>query len=251
VVPPLITRLDRLSERARHATGRLRGVYALTEDGAEEVAEARGVEMSTLWYEDGRRRSSRNLVHSAEIGVFYGALRTALEHAGLALEGWLNDERLAARDPQHGGPNYDRVLVPGIKEPLAVLPDAAFTLSGHRYFVEIDRARTNLASWMEKIRAFEAYRGSPKLQARCRTDDFTVLIVCPSETRRRRIAEELLKVTKHETDRYRFLLTGRVHSVTIRYHWQVVTKFDWTPQRVVQVPDKLQWQAAPLWELAQ
>ncbi|HEU4329411.1 MAG TPA: replication-relaxation family protein [Roseiflexaceae bacterium] len=253
-VPPLVVRLDRLSEQARHATGRIRGVYALTEAGAEQVAEATGADLGALWYEDGRRRSAKNLEHSAEIGLFYGALRAALEHTGHQLEGWQTDERLAARGPA-GGPNYDRVLVPGIREPIAVLPDATFTLEGQRFFVEIDRARTNMTSWAEKLRAFEAYRGRHQLRDRYGVADFVVLVVSPNETRQRRIAEEVLKVTRHAGDRYRFLLADRVHPTLIRPAWRVVTSFTWERQRVVdrmvEVPAQLRWSAVPLWQIPQ
>lgn len=121
--------------------------------------------------------------------------------------------------------------------------------------MEIDRARTNLASWAEKLRAFEAYRGSAKLQARYQTNDFTVLIVCPSETRQRRIAEEVVKVTRHPSDRYRFLLTQQVHPTTVRAFWQQVSSFTWgrrqVVDRVVETPEGLQWSDAPLWNPTQ
>ncbi|HEU4327352.1 MAG TPA: replication-relaxation family protein [Roseiflexaceae bacterium] len=255
VVPPLLARMTRLSEQARAGPGRLEAVYTLAEAGAELVAETQGREFNTLWYADGRRRSTRNLEHSVQIGVFYAALRAALEHSGLSLIGWQHDQQLAGRDAAHSGPSYDRVRVPGIQEPIAVLPDATCVLDGQRVFVEIDRGLTNLKSWGEKLRGFEAYRGSAALQARYGVADFVVLVVSPTESRQRRIAEEMLKVVRHATDRYRFVTADRVHPTSIRPAWRVVTAFSWERRQVVdrsvEVPGELRWGSAPLWRTAQ
>jgi hypothetical protein len=62
-----------------------------------------------------------------------------------------------------------------LKGEQAVLPDATFTLAEQRYFVEIDMGTTNLRSWGEKIRAYEAYRQSSRLQARYGVDTFMIL----------------------------------------------------------------------------
>ncbi len=97
-----------------------------------------------------------------------------------------------------------------MSQELPVLPDATFTLGGHRYFVEIDRGTTNLDSWAEKVKAYEAYRRSPKLQARYTTDSFTVLVVAPALNRLQRIAEEVMKVTRQPSRAY--LFTTRIGS---------------------------------------
>lgn len=249
--PALVYRVTRAAERGRLRFAPLPDAYMLAPAGAELLASRRGLEPDTLWSEDPRRRSLKNLEHSVAIGTFYAALRAALEHTGLELTDWQGDHRLAARDPLRGGPSYDRVLVPGVKDPLPVLPDGTFSLAGQRYFVEIDLGQTNLRSWGEKVRAFERYRGSDALRARYGVEDFTVLVVVPDENRQRRVAEEVLKVTKHETDRYRFLTADQVHPTTSRQRWRVVKEFVWTRRQVVdrqvEVPADLQWRGLALW----
>src|SRR5215211_696251 len=101
------------------------------------------------------RSAIMSFEHSVAISTFYAALRCSLEFSGQQLLDWRADHQLARRDSMTGGPGYDRVAVPGVRQDLAVLPDATFTLAGHRYFVEVDRGTTNLASWTEKIRAYE------------------------------------------------------------------------------------------------
>jgi hypothetical protein len=63
-------------------------------------------------------------------------------------------------------------------------------LDGTRYFVEVDRGTRPLRSWIEKVQAYEAYRGSPQLAARYGAERFGVLVTASSPTRLIRIAED-------------------------------------------------------------
>ena len=231
---------------------RLPDAYTLTGAGASLLCARRGYELDDLWYEDPRRRSIKNFEHSVSIGTFYAALRAALEFSGQQLADWCGDHLLMGRDMERGAPNYDRVVVPGLKGAQAVLPDATFTLAEQRYFVEIDMGTTNLRSWSEKIRAYEAYRQSPKLQARYGMDTFTVLVVAPTEVRFRRIADEVLRVTHQPTSSYLFLTADRVHPTTIRPSWKVVQTFEWERRKVVdrlvELPSSVVFAAHPLWK---
>jgi hypothetical protein len=249
---PLVHRVARAVERASVVYNRLPDAYTLAEAGAALLCARRGFELDDLWYEDPRRRSIKNFEHSVAIGTCYAALRAALEFAGHHLTDWCGDHLLLARDPERGGSNYDRIAVPGLREKQPVLPDATFTLGAARYFVEIDMGTTNLRSWGEKVRAYEAYRRSPKLVARYDTDSFTVLIVAPTEVRLRRIADEVLKVTRQPTSSYLFLTEDRVHPTTIRPSWKAVQAFEWERRKVVdrlvELPGRVAFAAHPLWK---
>jgi hypothetical protein len=78
----------------------------------------------------------------------------------------------------------------------------------------------------EKVRAYQSYRQSPKLQARYGVDTFTVLVVAPTEVRLRRIADEVLRVNRQPTNTYLLLTADRVHSTTIRPSWKAVQAFE-------------------------
>ena len=249
---PLVHRVARTVERASVVYNRLPDAYTLTEAGAGLLCSRRGYELDDLWYEDPRRRSIKNFEHSVAIGTFYAALRAALEFAGRQLADWRGDHLLAGRDSTIGGPSYDRVSIPGVKDDLPILPDATFMLSGARYFVEIDMGTTNLRSWREKARAYEVYRQHPKLRARYQTDTFTVLVVAPSEPRLRRIVTEVVKVTRQATSGYLFLTEDRLHPTTIRPSWKVIETFEWERRKVVdrlvELPVRITFAAHPLWK---
>jgi hypothetical protein len=256
---PLVQRLMRSVERASVVFNRLPDAYVLTEAGAELLCTRRGYELDQLWYEDPRKRSIKNFEHSVAIGTFYAALRSTLEFFGQELTDWRGDHLLASRDPQGQGPGYDRVRASWVgkggrlkETELPVLPDGTFTLAGTRYFVEIDRGTTNLESWGEKIHAYEAYRRSAKLRARYATDAFTVLIVAPTETRMKRIAEEIIKITEHPSPAYLFTTEDRVHPTRIRPGWKELASVEWTHRKVVdrlvELPSQLRFTPHPLWK---
>jgi hypothetical protein len=256
---PLVYRLTRTNERARLAYTRLADAYVLAEAGAELLCTQHGYELDALWYEDPRKRSIKNFEHSVAIGTCYAALRASLEFSGQQLIDWRGDHLLARRDVAQGGPSYDRVRVSWVgkerklkTEDVAILPDATLTLNDGRYFVEIDQGTTNLESWAEKVRAYEAYRQSPKLQARYATDTFIVLVVAPTETRLKRIAEEVIKITKQPSTAYLFTTADKIHPVRIRANWRAVASVEWTTHKVVdrlvELPDQLRFTSSALWK---
>jgi len=249
---PLVYRVVRAAEQASLIYNRLPDAYVLAEAGAALLCLRRGYELGDLWYENPRKRSIKNFEHSVSIGTFYAALRCSLEFAGQQLTDWRGDHLLSRRDGETGGPSYDRLAVPGVSQDLPVLPDATFTIGGHRYFVEIDRGTTNLDSWSEKVKAYEAYRRSPKLQARYTTDSFTVLVVAPTPPRMQRIAEEVLKVARQESAAYLFTTEDRIEPTTIRPAWKEVTAVEWKRRKVVDrlvdFPENRRFAAHPLWK---
>lgn len=255
---PLVYRLTRTSERARLIYTRLADAYTLAEAGAELICMRRGYELDTLWYEDPRVRSIKNFEHSVAIGTYYAALRASAEFSHQQILDWRGDHLLARRDQEQSGPSYDRVRLSWVgkdgklkAEDVAILPDATFTLNDGRYFVEVDQGTTNLESWGQKVRAYEAYRRSAKLQARYATDQFTVLIIAPAEPRLKRIAEEAIKITRQPGPGYLFTTEDKIHPVRIRANWRALADATWKTRRVVdrliEVPDQLQFAAQALW----
>ena len=65
---PFVYRLARSVERATVVFNRLPDAYALTEAGAELLCAHRGFELAQLWYEEPRKRASKNFEHSVAIG---------------------------------------------------------------------------------------------------------------------------------------------------------------------------------------
>ena len=225
-----IVAVRRTVERATVVFSRLADVYALTEAGAELLADQRpGVDLDSLIWEGQRPRALQNLEHTVSIASVYAALRAELEHffAGwaepLTLAGWTDDRRLAQAGPE-GERRYDQVSSEG--DDLPVLPDATFTLSlgekQRRYFVEIDRGTRPIDSWREKARAYRAYRQTPQLLARYGVADFALLIVAPTTRRMERIAAQVVKVDPNQGLTCRYILSEKIHPTTIRESWQRV-----------------------------
>lgn len=222
----LVARLGRTFESGTLSFRRQADAYALTSAGAELLADQRGCDIETLWYEEHRQKAIQNFEHRVAIGVFYAALRAELEYRHLEISGWQGDHLLARNA-------YDRVPIAGQREPEPVLPDATFLLNNERFFVEIDRGTRPLRSWQEKVRAYEAYQGHHLLAARYATDCFRVLIVAPTLSRVRRIAEEVVKVTRDVSLRYLLMVEERVHPTMIRRGWLGVDAVQWEPKQVV------------------
>jgi hypothetical protein len=223
----LVGSIGRSVDLSRQSFARLLGAYCLLEGGAEVLSAMRGVELRQLWWEGGRKRAIQNVEHSLAIGTLYAALRCALEYHGKQLEVWQGDHLL--RDPQ----TYDRISVPGQREPLPIQPDATCMLDTGRYFVEVDRGTRPLPTWADKALAYHTYRGSKELRARYGVSDFTLLIVAPGRVRLGRIAEQLAKVTQAADERYLLLEAQDVHPTTIRSNWQVLSGVTRGTQKVV------------------
>ena len=224
--------IRRTVERATVVFNRLADVYALTEAGAELLAQQRpGVDLDSLVWEGQRPRALQNLEHTVSIALFYAVLRAELEYAfaeraqPLVLSEWVDDRRLAQAGPA-GERGYDQVRAEG--EDLPVLPDATFVLSlgerQRRYFLEVDRGTRPLDSWREKARAYRAYRKSNELQARYGVDDFALLIIAPTERRMERVAAQVVKVDQAQALTCRYLLVSQVHPTTMRDGWKRVAE---------------------------
>lgn len=244
-----LQRITRSTGYARTTFTRMPNIYMLTQTGAELLATMRGLEPSTLWWEDVRRRSIQNLEHSLAIAQVYAALRCTVAHVGNAtLTDWQGDHLLA--QPQA----YDRLLVRGYPNPLPLQPDGTCVLTvGNqptRVFLEFDRGTRPLTTWAAKIAAYHAYQGSPQLQERYNTDHFRLLIIAPTPTRLTRIAKKIITCTRTTDPTYWLTTADLVHPGTIRTHWQQIEAVTWEqrklPQGRVDVP-QVTLQLTPLW----
>jgi hypothetical protein len=200
--------------------------YALARGGAEILAEARGISIDMVPYEELRERSVQNQTHSVLIGQFYAALRAKIEAMhGLTFEAWQGDHLLARN-------NYDRIAVKvrseqgGTRiEQLPVLPDATCVLrhpgGAVRIFVELDRGRP-IRTWKEKITAYQAYAGSPELNKRYGVSQFLLLTATTSDSYRRQLLQATAEVVGQPSDRYLFTLIGDLHPLTIGHSWMKI-----------------------------
>ena len=220
--------IARVADRARIAIVRLPNLYMLTRDGADLVAENTGVERETLWYDTGHARSVDRIHHAAQIGRCYAALRAAVERDGHQLSDWQGDHQLAK--------SYDRIVAGGYREKLPMLPDATFVLhtpgSLRRFFVEIDRGTMPLDAWRAKAAAVEAYRGSAALRERYGVDTFFHMVVAPTETRLKRIAETVLRVRREPDYFYLFATADALEPRGVRGAWRRISAATWTTRRI-------------------
>lgn len=218
-----IARFRRSMQMTTNRFGRESDIYLLTEYGARILAETRHRSLDTVSYTRHRPRSYFTLTHGVEIGTLYAALRAKMAMTtGIAMEGWMG-EHLTAK-------GFDRILVrrrtrAGQPEhvKLPVQPDAAFVWKhphgAERIFVEIDRGTRSLATWIEKIQAYQAYMGSPELKARYDADSFMVLTVAPTEAQRHALMQATASVIGKPHGRYLFGLQETVHPTTIGQGW--------------------------------
>ena len=243
--------IARTTERARWAHHRLPNAYTLTEAGAELLVTRAGYDRATLWAAESRERSLKNLEHSLVIGRYYAALRSAIEHLGGAtISDWRGDHLLDRPDA------YDRIQILRRREPMPVAPDATFLLTTPagttRVFVEVDQGTRPITSWGDKARAYHAYRGSQKLRQRYGVEDFLLLVIAPTLSRRTRIAEVIVEATRQHSS-LALKLMEHLHPTTVRAYGEVIAQVQWDTRRMphglVTVP-KLSWKGFALWQSA-
>jgi hypothetical protein len=221
----LILRMSRTTSQGVLQFRALPDAFGLTDAGANLLYTHCSVEPSELSILERRQRALKNMEHTIAIGQFYAALHAERTYRNLTFEEWMGDHRLHL--------NYDQVHASGGKEKTSVIPDATFTLDGHRYFVEIDRGTTALKTWALKTFAYEAYRNSPQLRDRYGIDTFKVLVVAPDAHRLNRIATQVAVATQRATAEYLFLEESMVRPTTIRKGWRVLTHVIPQQKRIV------------------
>ena len=209
---------------------RLPHLYALTARGRAMLVEAGVIpEPTSVWIVPARTRPIANSEHTALIGRAYAALTVAAVTDGHALTGWQGDLQLAQ--------NYDRIAVVGFPRPIPFLPDGSGVLvTGvlqRRLFLECDRGTMGAQRWREKAAAQHAYRTSAAFRQRFGADDFFTLVVAPTMTRLRQIAEVTLRQIREPSYAFLFTTVDQLHPRTIRRCWQRVSAVRWTTRRTM------------------
>jgi hypothetical protein len=110
-------------------------------------------------------------------------------------------------------------------------------------FVEVERERS-VASWREKVRAYEAYRKSRELRERYGVESLLVLVVTSSEGQRRQLVQATGEVVGKVVDEYRFGLLSDMHPLTVAERWTKIGKVEAGPRRVVQGRLRETWQVS-------
>jgi hypothetical protein len=246
VDPPLVQRMVRPVALAVNRFERDVDAYCLGPGGVRVLWMAGRMGDQDVRPEPLRERSGSMLPHQVAIGTIYAALRVALEQHGRRLALWQGDHVLARG-------NYDLVAVPGHRNSKRrdglwpVLPDAACVVaSGERRslgFVEVERER-HVASWREKVRFYEAYRGSRELKERYGVEDFLVLVVTASDTQRQRLVAATGETLGKVVQEYRFGVLADMHPLTIAERWTRIGKVEAGPPRVIQGRLRNTWQVS-------
>jgi len=221
-------------------------LWTIAERGGELLVEYASYERAALDIPDVRHRSFQTVTHSAEIARVYAALRARIEaKPGLRIADWRNDQqtkrdydRIAARVPQG-----DATTTP---ELLPVQPDGLLRLaSGERetlLLIEVERDRPP-QSWMRKVYAWEAYRGSAELRQRYGVASFAVLAFSLTAAQRDKLmettAQALLQLFDGDLQRvrtsasaYLFAALPDAHPLRIGDQWRRIGGVSARPHRL-------------------
>ena len=208
--------------------------YALTERGAERLRAAGRWEPGMIWLPR-RERSVQHLAHSVAIGQTYAALHAkAQTMPGRTITGWMTDAALD-RSPADTVRVITRTATGGVQAvTVPVRPDATAELrstrGAMRVFVEVDRGRS-MASWADKVRAYQAYQDSAAVRARYGVSSFVLLCVTTTEAQRRQMLQATAQVIGQASDRYLFGLIDDIHPTTIGDCWQKLGVVERTAQQ--------------------
>jgi hypothetical protein len=219
----LIGRLMRTTQMGVSRLQRLPDVFFLTEDGARTIVQHTPLGMDDLSYFRNRPHSFITLNHGVLIGTLYAALRAKIESK-------LDVRMLRWQGEHHTRHAYDRLSVryqtrlgTTSRQEIGLQPDATFVLEHprgqERVFVEIDRDTRPLRTWAMKMRAYQAYWGSPALQARYGVDTFILLTVTTNLAQQRALMETTAGVLGDAHPRYLFALEDALHPLTIGHAW--------------------------------
>lgn len=212
--------LERAEQEQRKAEGRRPYLHMLTEAGAQLLFDELVIDPAHLdWrpsYNDVRWPFLR---HQLAINDAYVAFTLGAAAIGWSVDSW-TDDRILRRT------HTERVEVPGIEEPVVVIPDAYFKLVGPgqspimHFFLEIDRATMTVAaeshlvkSWQDKIKAYQEYYSEGHVAARYGTEKVRVLTVTTGSTR----LAHLKAATEHlgARSRYWFATTPDVKAASV------------------------------------
>jgi hypothetical protein len=135
-------------------------------------------------------QSGMHLRHSLAINEVRIALTQACERRGWQMKVWRTELELKA--------DYDRVHVPGVAQPLPLVPDSYFTIlvpekGSTNFFLELDGGTMATDRFKAKVAAYTTYYTSGMFERRYRAKGFRVLTVV--NTRGKGRVQSLLRVT--------------------------------------------------------
>lgn len=127
----------------------------------------------------------KSLPNSYDLSGLFLEHTLALNNVRIAIEqgsqqrGWVVTTWRSERDLKA---DYDRVIVPGRKRRVALVPDGYFVLhmpgrEPSHFFVELDRGTMTCARFQDKVRAYVAYYKSGQYKQRYRSPGFRLLTV--------------------------------------------------------------------------
>lgn len=169
-------------------------VYAISHRGADALAEVIARPASASPTTD---TSYRTLRHRLRIIDFYLTLRRALRGTDYTLTEWQHEESLRLTTPE-GKRRAEKFTHPGLKKkpddpaPASAyfLPDAYFQLRYRQgdslaFFLEADLSTERHTVWKHRAKVYHVYDQAGLFRRRFGRERFRVLIVTPSDFRRR------------------------------------------------------------------
>lgn len=170
-------------------------LYLLDKKGSEYLLSHRGYD-DIRWRPNDNSLGYEHIEHLLAINTFRIEMTLACRMNGLPLQTWLDDTTLKQ--------DYDRVHLPRSARPVAVIPDAYFTIATPKgdthFFLELDRGTMTSKRFKRKVLAYIAYASSGLAEKRFGTTKFRVLTVTESEKR----AENLKTATEGVGGKRRF-----------------------------------------------
>ncbi len=154
-------------------------LYLLDKRGGEYLLQRSG-HTEIRWKARDNRVGNLYLEHLLNINTFRIEITLATAHYQCPLEGWIDDAMLHQ--------DYDKVRVPGVGRPVAVIPDGYFRIpmpdsKPMHFFLELDRGTMDLGRFKQKMQAYQVYAQTGLALARFNTKGFRVLTVTLDEAR--------------------------------------------------------------------
>lgn len=196
-------------------------LYLLDKKGSEYLLAHRGYD-DIHWRPGDNSLGYEHIEHLLAINTFRIEMTLACRTHNLPLQTWLDDTTLKQ--------DYDRVNLPRSAHPVAVIPDAYFSIATPKgdthFFLELDRGTMTSKRFKGKVLAYIAYASSGLAEKRFGTTKFRVLTVTESEKR----AENLKNATEGVGGKRRFwfgtLADLRVERILTEPVWLVAGRED-------------------------
>jgi hypothetical protein len=193
-------------------------LYTLDKMGAEVLRTHYGYEPK--WYSSSRELTGYFLTHLMSVSEVRISFVLACRARGYTLD-WIGETELKR--------SYDYVKIAGRKEPVAVIPDGYFVISGTphgraHFALELDNTTESSEVIRRKVASYTEYHTSGLYEKRYGTKSLRVLFVAPSQ---RRLAN--LKKAAEETgagSRFWFAVLPELteETVLLSPSWQIAKR---------------------------